>query len=64
MADDTRRMDATAGVLRMADVVGSLSLVADAGFGLPPEESMRSCLVASALARRMDLSEREVSDVF
>ncbi len=48
----------------MADVVGSLSLVADAGFGLPPEESMRSCLVATAIARRLGLGEREVSDVF
>ena len=57
-------MDATTGVLRMADVVGGLSLVADAGFGLPAEESMRSCLVASALARRLGLSESDVSDVF
>ncbi len=48
----------------MADVIGSLSLVADAGFGLPPEESMRSCLVATALARRLGLGEREISDVF
>jgi hypothetical protein len=48
----------------MADVVGSLSLVADAGFGLPPEESMRVCLAATAIARRLGLSEREVSDVF
>ena len=48
----------------MADVVGSLSLVADEGFGLPPEESMRSCLVATALARRLGLAEGEISDVF
>lgn len=48
----------------MADVLGSLSLVADAGFGLPPEESMRSCLIATALARRLGLSESETSDVF
>jgi HD-GYP domain-containing protein (c-di-GMP phosphodiesterase class II) len=48
----------------MADVVGSLSIVADEGFGLPPEESMRSCLVATALARRLGLDERAISDVF
>jgi HD-GYP domain-containing protein (c-di-GMP phosphodiesterase class II) len=48
----------------MADIIGSLSLVADAGFGLPPEESMRSCLVATALARHLGLSEPETSDVF
>ncbi len=41
-----------------------MSLVADLGFGLPPEEAMRSCIVATALARRLGLSEIEVGDVY
>jgi HD-GYP domain-containing protein (c-di-GMP phosphodiesterase class II) len=49
---------------RLADVLASLSLVADLGFGLPAETSMRSCLVATALARRLGLAEAEVSVVF
>jgi HD-GYP domain-containing protein (c-di-GMP phosphodiesterase class II) len=50
--------------LRLADVLASLSLVADLGFGLPPEQSMRSSLVATALARHAGLPEREVADAF
>ena len=50
--------------LRLADVLASLSLVADLGFGLPAEKSMRSCLIATALARRLGLAEAEVVGVF
>jgi HD-GYP domain-containing protein (c-di-GMP phosphodiesterase class II) len=50
--------------LRLADLLASLSLVADLGFGLPPEQAMRSCLVSTALARRLGLAEREVAEVF
>jgi hypothetical protein len=32
-------------------MLGGLSIAADFGFGLPPEEAMRSCLLATALAR-------------
>ena len=32
--------------------------------GQPPEDAIRSCLLATALARRMDLSERVVGDVY
>src|SRR5918997_5391417 len=52
------------GRLRLADLLGGLSMAADLGFGLPPEESMRSCLVSTALARRLGASERVVSDTF
>jgi len=38
--------------------------VADVGFGLPPQSAMRSCLVATALARRMGLAEDDVRDAF
>jgi HD-GYP domain-containing protein (c-di-GMP phosphodiesterase class II) len=50
--------------LRLADVLASLSLVADSGFGLPPDESMRSCLITTAVARRMGLGEAEVAASF
>ncbi|MGQ0607816.1 MAG: HD domain-containing phosphohydrolase [Chloroflexota bacterium] len=50
--------------LRLADLLASVSLLSDLGFALPPEESMRSCILATALARRMGLDEDDVSDVF
>lgn len=39
-------------------------MVADLGFGLPPQMAMRSCLVATALARRMSLRDDDVRDCF
>jgi HD-GYP domain-containing protein (c-di-GMP phosphodiesterase class II) len=50
--------------LRLADLLAGLSVACDLGFGLPPEEAMRSCLVATALARRMGLEEEVASDTF
>lgn len=50
--------------LRLADLLASLSLVADLGFGLPHEQSMRSCLVSTGLARRLGLADSDVADVF
>ena len=52
------------GRLRLADMLGGLSIAADLGFGLPPEEAMRSCLIATALARERGLREGEVADSF
>jgi hypothetical protein len=49
---------------RLADLLAGLSVACDVGFGLPPEEAMRSCLVATALAREMGLREDVVSDTF
>jgi hypothetical protein len=37
--------------LRLADLLGGLSIVADLGFGLPPETAMRSCLIATCCRR-------------
>jgi HD-GYP domain-containing protein (c-di-GMP phosphodiesterase class II)/DNA-binding CsgD family transcriptional regulator len=48
----------------MADLLGGLSIVADMGFGLPPQEAMRTSVVSTALARRMDLSIEDVRDAF
>ena len=50
--------------LRLADLLSGLSIVSDLGYGLPIETALRSCLIGTALARRMDLPEREVADVF
>jgi HD-GYP domain-containing protein (c-di-GMP phosphodiesterase class II) len=50
--------------LRLADLLGGLSIVADLGFGLPPEEAMRTCLIGTALARMVGASEEEVADTF
>jgi HD-GYP domain-containing protein (c-di-GMP phosphodiesterase class II) len=50
--------------LRLADLLGGLSIVADLGFGLTPEEAMRTCLLSTALARRMGLGDSDVRDAF
>ena len=50
--------------LRLADLLAGLSVACDLGFGLPPEEAMRSSLVATALARKMDLGEEVAGDTF
>jgi HD-GYP domain-containing protein (c-di-GMP phosphodiesterase class II) len=50
--------------LRLADLLGGLSVASDLGFGLPPETAMRSCLIATGIARTLGLSEEEVADTF
>ena len=50
--------------VRLAELLGGLSMVADLGFGLPAGTAVRSCLVAAALGRRMDLGEADVRDCF
>jgi len=50
--------------LRLADLLAGLSVASDLGFGLRPETAMRSCLVATGLARALDLPETEVADTF
>jgi HD-GYP domain-containing protein (c-di-GMP phosphodiesterase class II) len=50
--------------LRLADLLAGLSVASDLGFGLRPETAMRSCLVATGLARALDLSETEVADTY
>jgi HD-GYP domain-containing protein (c-di-GMP phosphodiesterase class II) len=50
--------------VRLADLLAGLSLISDMGLGLPPENAVRSCLVGTALARKVDLDETEVADVF
>lgn len=50
--------------LRLADLLTALSLVTDLGMGKPPEEAVRSCLIAIGLARHVGLDEAEVADVY
>jgi HD-GYP domain-containing protein (c-di-GMP phosphodiesterase class II) len=46
------------------DLLGPLSIVADLGFGLPPQLGMRSSLVSAALGRRLGLSEEDAMAAF
>jgi HD-GYP domain-containing protein (c-di-GMP phosphodiesterase class II) len=50
--------------LRLADLLAGLSIASDLGFGLAPETAMRSCLVATRLARLHGLTEPEARDTF
>ena len=50
--------------IRLADLLAGLSLVSDLGFAQPPEEAMRRCVIATALARRLGLDEADVADTY
>ena len=50
--------------VRLADLLAGLSIAIDLGFGLPPESAMRSCLVATRLARAHGLTDTDVRDSF
>jgi HD-GYP domain-containing protein (c-di-GMP phosphodiesterase class II) len=50
--------------LRLADLISALSQVTDLGMGQPPEDAIRSCLLATSLARRIDLGEPDVVDIY
>ena len=51
-------------MLRLADLLAGLSIVADMGYGLPQGHALRSCLIGVGLARMLDLPEPEVADTF
>ena len=50
--------------LRLADVLAGLSLAADLGFGVPPDEAVRSCVISVHLARHLGLQNQDVSAVY
>ncbi len=50
--------------LRLADLLAGLSIVADMGFGLPPETAMRACVIGTSLARKLAMSEQAVADTY
>lgn len=49
--------------LRLADLLAALSLAGDEGMGLPAGESMRSSVIASSLAGKLDLEAEVVGHV-
>jgi HD-GYP domain-containing protein (c-di-GMP phosphodiesterase class II) len=49
---------------RLAELLVALSLVADLAMGHEPEEAVSACFLASQLARKLGLSEPEVSHVY
>jgi HD-GYP domain-containing protein (c-di-GMP phosphodiesterase class II) len=51
-------------MLRLADLLAGLSIVADMGYGFPVGHAMRSCLIGVALARQLGFAEHEVADAF
>src|SRR5580692_8989988 len=50
--------------VRLADLVASLSLGIDLGFGQPMEHVLRQCLIALRLAERMGLDEAARTTVY
>ena len=49
--------------LRLMDLLAALSVTTDLGMGQPPETALRSSLLATWLARAMDLPEGDVRNV-
>jgi HD-GYP domain-containing protein (c-di-GMP phosphodiesterase class II) len=52
------------GDLRLADLLAALSVATDLGMGHEPEKAVRSCLLATDLARSCGLPEPAVRDVY
>jgi HD-GYP domain-containing protein (c-di-GMP phosphodiesterase class II)/DNA-binding CsgD family transcriptional regulator len=50
--------------IRLAELTGAIARAADMGTGFPPETSLRSCLVAVALAQAIGISDEETRDVY
>jgi len=50
--------------LRLSDLLCALSITLDLAMAETPEKSIRSCLVATALARKLGLAESEVRNVY
>lgn len=54
----------TASDLRLVDLLAAISVATDLGMGQAPEKAIRSCLLATGLARALDLPDDEVRDVY
>src|SRR4029453_10204021 len=50
--------------LRLVDLLAALSVATDLGMGQEPEKAVRGSLVATGLARAMDLPDRDLADIF
>jgi hypothetical protein len=51
-------------VIRLAEVLGALSLTTDLGAGVPFEKGLRTCVVASTLAEALELGRAERNAVY
>jgi hypothetical protein len=51
------------GDLRLADLLAALSVATDLGMGHEPEKAVRSCVLATELARAASLPRHEVRAV-
>src|SRR2546423_1518317 len=54
----------TPAVIRLADVLGALSVATDLGMGQPMEHAMQSCVLAVRLGEALRLSDGELADVY
>jgi HD-GYP domain-containing protein (c-di-GMP phosphodiesterase class II) len=50
--------------LRLADLLTALSVTTDLAMGQEPQKAIRACVVATEVARAMDLPEADVADVY
>lgn len=50
--------------VRLAELLAALSVATDLGMGQQPEKAVRACLIATQLARAMDLPDRDAQDVY
>jgi HD-GYP domain-containing protein (c-di-GMP phosphodiesterase class II) len=50
--------------LRLADLLAALSLTTDLAMGQPPEKAIRACVLATELARHLNVTEAEVGCVY
>ena len=50
--------------LRLAELLGGLSIVADLGYALPPGEALRACVLGTRLAEAHGLSDSEISHTY
>src|SRR5450755_3337931 len=50
--------------LRLAEILGALSLTTDLGAGVPFEKGLRTCVVASVLAEHLELTRGDRQAVY
>jgi HD-GYP domain-containing protein (c-di-GMP phosphodiesterase class II) len=50
--------------LRLADLMAALSLTTDLAMGQPPEKAIRACVVATEIARHLNVTEADVGCVY
>lgn len=50
--------------LRLADILAALSVMTDLAMGQAPEKAIRATVLATEMARHLNLSEPEVADVY